>query len=90
MGNRFDDASKRAARQTDAELQGEIGSLSSLSEDSMAKLFPKRDDQEKLRDLLQAVKSATDENAQVAAFREKMETCGHIALRLVKTFVKPL
>ena len=90
MGNRFDDASKREAQQTDQELQGEISSLSSLSTDSMAKLFPARADQEKLRDLFQAVMSATYENAQVAAFREKMESCGHIALRLVKTFVKPL
>lgn len=90
MGNRFEDASKRAARQTDEELQAEIGSLSSLSHDAMAKLFPKREDQEKLRDLLQAVKSATDENAQINAFREKLETSGHIVLRLVKTFIKPL
>lgn len=90
MGNRFDDASKRAAQQTDQELQTEITGLTSLTQDALTKLFPQRADQEKLRDLLQAVKSATDENMQVAAFREKMESCGHIALRLVKTFVKPV
>lgn len=90
MGNRFEDASKRAARQTDQELQTEIESLTSLSRDSLAKLFPQRADQEKLRDLIQAVKSASDENTQLAAFREKMENCGHVALRLIKTFVKPV
>jgi len=90
MGNRYEDAAKQAARQTDQELQGEIESLISLSQDALTKLFPQRADQEKLRDLLQTVKSATDENAQVAAFREKMESCGHIALRLIKTLVKPV
>lgn len=89
MGNRFEDASKRAARQTDQELHAEIANLTSLSQDSLVTLFPQRADQEKLHELIQAVKSATDENTQVAAFREKMESCGHIALRLVKTFVKP-
>lgn len=90
MGNRFDDASKRAAQQTDQELQNEICRLSLLSQDDITTLFPKREDQEKLCALIQAVNSATDENSQLIAFREKMGTCASIALRLVKKFVKPL
>lgn len=88
MGNRFEEAGKRAAQQTNQELAAELVSVTGLDVDRLNKLFPTPASQENLRQLMDIVKSSTAHNDQVAAFKQRVDTCADVALTLVKAYMK--
>jgi len=90
MGNRFEDASKRAAQKTDEELSKEISQLTNLPSDRCNALFPTETDKNNLKELISIVNSATSENDRVNKLKEKIETCGSVVLKLLKEYTRPL
>ncbi|MCB4791973.1 MAG: hypothetical protein LHV68_08805 [Elusimicrobia bacterium] len=90
MANRFDDASKKAAQQTDEELSQEIAKVTNLSPERLNALFPIPADKANLKELMDIVNSATDDNNRLNQLRDKIETCGTVALKLLKAYANPL
>lgn len=88
MSNRFEDAGKRAAQQTNQDLATEIAGITGLDADRLAKLFPTPASRENLQQLIAIVKSSTNHNDQVAAFKQRVDTCSDVALTLVKAYMK--
>lgn len=88
MGNRFEDAGKRAAQQTNEALSAEISSVTGFDADRLGKLFPTPASRESLQHLIGIVKASTDHNEQVAKFKERVDSCADVALTLVKAYMK--
>lgn len=88
MANRFEDAGKRAAQQTNQELSTEILAVTGLDADRLGKLFPTPVARENLQHLIGIVKSSTAHNEQVAKFKERVDACSDVALTLVKAYMK--
>jgi hypothetical protein len=88
MRNNFDDAADQAANQTNQQLAADISAATGLDQTRLAKLFPTPQSQQNLQNLLSIVKSATSHNEQVAAFKQKVDTCADVGLTLIKAYMK--
>ena len=85
MPNPFEQAAAAAATATDEQYASQISSLCRLRDDEIHNLFPKREDKIALLDLLNVVKTATDENEQVVKLRDNIDRFAGIVVKLVKT-----
>ena len=85
--NKYADAARKAQQQTDAEYEKVVESLSELSKDKIAKLFPAKPDQDKLDELIALVNSATSKNEKIIKIKDNAQKFGAIVLKLVKYFV---
>jgi hypothetical protein len=90
MGNMFDNVSRVAADQTNQDLSQELSSLTGISVDKLKALFPAPIDQSYVKQLIDIVTNATTENDKINQLREKAETCGKVALKLIGSFIKPV
>jgi hypothetical protein len=72
-----------AAGRTDGRLASRIASVSRLTEDEVAALFPKPADVERLKQLLMIVKSAGQENEKTRLLMGRMDQLGGVVVRLL-------
>ena len=82
---KYDKVAKEAAEKTDAELAPYLHNLTALSDEAIGKLIPK-DDQEKVRDLIHAVRKATAQNEKIAAYAKFAKIAGAAAIKAVKKY----
>lgn len=87
---RYDEASKRAAKQTDQELSEEMKKVTRLDENTLIKLFPTPADMGKLQELMEIVNASTGQNEKVAKFKEGAEKFADVAIKLIKTYIRPI
>jgi hypothetical protein len=81
---RFQRISREARESTNRALEGEISSLTFLSEDDVQRLLPRKRDKESFGRLMAIVASRTDEGAKVAAIRENLDEVGRVLVRVLK------
>ncbi len=74
------------ARETSAELAGEMSKLGALSDARIAELLPKRADQNQLSQLIAAVDAATGENEKRAALVDRLGTASVAVKDVVKKY----
>ncbi|WP_303722709.1 hypothetical protein [Malonomonas rubra] len=72
-----------AARQTDAHLQGQISSLTRLTDDDIAAPFPQAQDAKKLVELMRIVRSIRSENGKILQRIDNSERFVGVVLNLV-------
>ena len=82
--NRFKDAAKDAANQTDEQLASRISGLTRMTDEQLQEFFPRRPDKEQLLQLLELVHSSTAENKKIERIGENAETLGKAAIALIK------
>lgn len=80
--NPYEEASRRAKAETDAEERSEIDRLEP-DESALRALLPEPADQEAIRRLVDAVRESTDRNQRLAALRGNLEQFGDVLLRLL-------
>ncbi|HKK45963.1 MAG TPA: hypothetical protein VJ964_10600 [Balneolaceae bacterium] len=83
----FDHISAKAKQEADNEVGDKISSATRLSKSEVKELFPKREDQKKLAELMQIVKSADNHNKKVNAIVKRAEDFGGIVVTLLNKFV---
>ncbi len=76
-----------AAAKTDAELIGQISSLTRLTDVEISSLFPKQKDAKKLVELMQIVRSSQSENAKRNQLIANSEQFAGTILKLLTTLV---
>jgi hypothetical protein len=79
-----DDAVKKAGERTDAKLAGHISRVTRLTEEEIAKLFPKPEDAKKVADLMAIVKGAAARNQKINAIAENIESFAGVMLKLLE------
>ena len=82
--DRFRKISEEAREATNANLAGEISSLTRLSEEDIQRLLPSKVDKERFGTLMAIVADSTSNNAKVASLKENMEDIGHVLVRILK------
>lgn len=87
MPNRFKEAAKKARNATNAKYASEISSLTRLTDNEIAKLFPARADKERLMELLAVVNDATSENQKISKLTKNIEYLAPAAIKLIKHLV---
>jgi len=76
-----------AAGDTDAKLVSRISSISRMKNEDIEELFPAIGDKEKLKQLLQIVDEASDENTKKQNLITNIEELSGTVISLVKRFV---
>jgi hypothetical protein len=87
---KYADAAKNAASQTNQDLSQELSNITGLSKDRLKALFPEPIDQNYVKELIGIVNSATAENDKINQLKDKAETCGKVALKLISAYIKPI
>jgi len=82
--NKYTAAAKKAQAQTDEEYAGILSSLTNIPDNDLEKLFPKRADKDKLKELLSIVNSGTSQNEKITKLKENGEKLGVLAIKLLK------
>jgi hypothetical protein len=78
----------KEAEETDEELSKELEKLMVLSDDEVAALLPNRADQDQLKDLIEAVRSAATVNRKKAVLLERLAGVSEVVKEVVKGIVK--
>lgn len=73
--------------ETDAILAGRISSLTRMNDAEIKELFPTPADVEKLKSLMQIVKSADDQNTKIMKIVENSQQFAGIIIKLLDKFV---
>ncbi|MEN8193336.1 MAG: hypothetical protein ABFS12_11010 [Bacteroidota bacterium] len=83
----FDSIADREAEETDNELASKISSLTRMTDEEVKELFPKYSDAEKLKRLMEIVKSADERNTKINNIVANIEELGGTVLTLVSKFI---
>ncbi len=83
----FDEISKKAEEEADREVGEKISSVTRMNRSEVKELFPSRDDQKKLAELMQIVKSADEHNEKVNAITKRAEEFSGVVVTLLNKFV---
>ncbi len=81
----YDFSEEREA--TNKELAEEIATRTTLTSAQIQKLLPKKQDKQRLKELIGIVNSAASDNAKAAALRKNFAALGGTVLRILKTVV---
>ncbi len=76
-----------AAQQTDAQLQGQISSLTRLTDADISQLFPQATDAKRMVELMRIVHSDQDENTKILGLIDNSERFAGIVLKLLLKLV---
>lgn len=82
--DRFRRISAEARKATNADLAGEISSLTRLSEEDIERLLPRKADKEQFGALMAIVADATDDNEKLAALKRNIDEVGSVVVRMLK------
>ena len=82
--DRFRKISEEAREATNANLAGEISSLTRLSEEDIQRLLPRKVDKERFGTLMAIVADSTSNNAKVAALKDNLDDVGQVLMRILK------
>jgi len=72
-----------AATRTSTHLAGRAASITRLTDDEIQALFPTPADVQRLKDLMEIVKSAEDENTKINRLVANIQALGGVAIRLI-------
>ncbi|MBB6609994.1 hypothetical protein H7F15_03000 [Pontibacter sp. Tf4] len=81
--NKYAAAALRAKLQTDEEYREVISKLTQVPVAQIEALFPKEADQQKVRELMTLVNSATSRNEQILKLKQNAEKFGALTIRLL-------
>lgn len=79
----IDSEIEAAATQTSTSLANQASSLTKLSDDEIKQLFPTPEDVQKLKSLMDIVKSSEDENTKVNRLVNNMQDLGSTAIKII-------
>jgi len=82
----IDDALKSAKQRTDDKLASKAASLTRLTEEEIKALFPTPADIEKLKRLMEIVKSSEDRNTKVVKIKNNIEHVAETVVKLLEIF----
>jgi hypothetical protein len=82
----IDAALDRAEKRTDEKLCSLVSSLTRLTDEEVKKLFPIPADVEKLKRLMEIVKSSEDRNIKVINLTKNIEDLAETAIKLLEVF----
>ncbi|RJQ46106.1 MAG: hypothetical protein C4538_07375 [Nitrospiraceae bacterium] len=74
----------KAEKKTDDQLASRVSSLTRLSDNEVKKLFPTPADVDKLKQLMQIVKSSDSRNKKVLNLTNNIETLAETAIKLLE------
>lgn len=83
----FDEISNNAKEQADEEVGAKISSVTRMSKKEVKDLFPETEEQKRLAELMQIVKSADDYNQKVNAIVQRAEEFSGVMVKLLNKFV---
>ncbi len=86
FGNEIDAAIGNAVERTDERLAAQASSLTRLTDEEVAELFPTPADVKKLQQLMAIVKSAEDQNTKVTRLVTNIEDLAQTAIVLLSKF----
>jgi len=81
--NKYAAAALRAKLQTDEEYQTVINKLTQVPAAQIEALFPQEADQQKVRELMDLVNSATTRNEQILRLKQNAEKFGALTFKLL-------
>ena len=73
--------------QTDDETAGRVSSLTYMEPEKVKKVFPRKEDAEKLEELMEKVRQAKDDADAANQTIENIEKFGGVILRLLRTSI---
>ncbi len=82
----IDEAIETAGERTDAKLASIMSSITRLTDDEIADLFPQPADVERLKELMKVVKSADDRNIKINSIIENSEKFAGVIITLLEKF----
>lgn len=85
--NNFDEISGKAKEDADEEIGTKISSVTRMSKKEVKELFPETEDQKRLAELMQIVKSADEHNQKVNAIITRAEDFSGVVVKLLNNFV---
>ncbi|HEX9895404.1 MAG TPA: hypothetical protein VGA78_15855 [Gemmatimonadales bacterium] len=85
MSNGFDFSEEAAL--TNAELAGQLATVTTLSAAEIERLLPTKADKKALAELIDIVNDAASQNDKVAKLRGRFGDLGGVVLKLLKTVV---
>lgn len=83
----FDEISTKAKEEADREVGDKISSVTKMTAEEVKELFPDTEEQKKLAELVQIVKSSDDHNQKVNAVIGRAEEFSGIVVKLLGRFV---
>jgi hypothetical protein len=86
LGKEIDAALKRAEKRTDDKLASRVASLTRLTEEEIKDLFPTPADVDKLKKLMEIVKSDEDRNRKVVLLKTNIENVAETVVKLLEKF----
>jgi hypothetical protein len=86
LGKEIDAALKRAEKRTDDKLASRVASLTRLTEEEIKELFPTPADVDKLKKLMEIVKSDEDRNRKVVLLKTNIENVAETVVKLLEKF----
>jgi len=85
--NNFDSISDQAVEDADEEIGNKISSVTRMSKNEVKELFPEREDQKRLAELMKIVKSSDEHNQKVNAISDRAEDFSGVVVKLLNKFV---
>jgi hypothetical protein len=86
LGKEIDAALKRAEKRTNDKLASRVASLTRLTEEEIKDLFPTPADVDKLKKLMEIVKSDEDRNRKVVLLKTNIENVAETVVKLLEKF----
>ena len=86
LGKEIDEALKRAEKRTDDKLASRVASMTRLTEEEIKLLFPAPADVDKLKKLMEIVKSDEDRNRKVVLLKNNIESVAETVVKLLEKF----
>ena len=85
--NPYEEAAKKAVELTNREFASEISSLSRLKDEEINRLFPKKEDKQKLLELLRIVNASTSNNQKITKLKQNIGDVAEVVIKLVGVLV---
>lgn len=83
----FDQLSQKAEEEADEKVRGKIAGLTRMTEREVKELFPVREDQKRLVELMQIVRSSDEQNKKINNIIDRSEEFSGIIVKLLNRFV---
>lgn len=87
LAKELDAALDRAGDTADIKLRSLVSSLTRLTDEEVQRLFPKPADVDKLKRLMEIVKSAEERNTKIINLKNNIEDLAETAIKLLEVFL---
>lgn len=84
MGNRFEEAAKKATAKFNAEHAAELATLKGLTKEELMRISPAVSDSKVYESLISVIQDAIVKNSSQAELKQKIVELGDIAVSIVK------